>query len=338
MLVLAQRASGRILEPAAATLIQKAWVQVLTARAQARDAAVTTIGRMWHRHQLHVRKTQAAVKLQTTTRRCLAVKQRRRLLLEAAAAVTLQAASRRLLAVALRRDRLAAMLPSLTLLQARARGMAARRRLHAAVAAARRVQACWRMVRAGVVKRRLAGAASRLRRGVELGKYRAHGVRHERRGVNVFVSDDLQQLCWTCAASGKTHAVPLATVSAVCAGVKTRRLKAQERRCEPRGAAGALLDALAPALPLPAECALSLLTSERAPLDLVAPSATARDAFLRDVRALLTYAHHLDHTQAVAALRAGVRRGSLAEVHTVRARAAHQQGHVHRTSIVAAAA
>merc|ERR1711918_64104 len=92
------------------------------------------------------------------------------------------------------------------------------------------------------------------------------------------------------------------------------------------------------ALPLDEACAFSVLTHERKTLDFVAPSAPARTMWLRDLRTLLLYGHYLDHAKAREAVEAGVRRGSLNEVHAVQCARVQRASLALTQPLVAAAA
>jgi len=303
-LVLSRRASSRIIKPAAASAIQKAYRQAKQAREEhAARASLHSSFKVWR----------ATVQAQAA--RCE---------LEELSAIALQAAARGHCAKTQRRALLASLLPALLRLQALARSRIASRGLHAAVAAARCIQSHWRMVRSRVVGQRLTGALARLQNGAVLDKYQKGGLSHERRRRFVWLSKDRQKLCWTepsaadsrCSATDKS--VDMEAITAVSAGVKTKLMKKMGRRAEASAAELILrkpVDALlsgAKAQPLDASCAFSLIGRDRV-LDLVAPSEDLQAQWLRDLRTLLLFGHHLDHSAGMDAITAGMGRGSLAD-------------------------
>ena len=158
------------------------------------------------------------------------------------------------------------------------------------------------MVRSQVLGARLAGAATRLRTGGVLEKYRAGGRSHERHARRVWVSNDLQRLCWAPvgaldAKASAVRSVEMSKVAAVSNGAKTALLKKVKAR------AHSGFNLFARRLPLADDCAFSLIGSERT-LDFVAPDAGARRQWMRDLRTLLLYAHHLDAAAAAIAVKA----------------------------------
>lgn len=299
MLVFSRRASSRIMKPAAATAIQQAY-----------------------RHVLHLRAVvRATTKLQATARRLRVVQQKVRM--EHAATVLQAAARRRQAVVRVQADAQARVVARI---QAAARGRYLRRHLREENAAARTVQASWRMARSRVVGQRLAGAQARLQAGVRLAKYQAGGLSHERHERFVWLSKDRTKLCWThpaaqdarCSATDK--GVAMERITAVAKGVQTPLMKKMDRRAgnPTQGTTTELLQKLAERLgarrarELDEQCAVSLIGSERV-LDLYAPDEATRTQWLRDVRTLLVYSHTLEHSKALGAVEAGIRRGSLAE-------------------------
>lgn len=307
MLVLARRASSRILKPAAATRLQQAWCH-------ARDERTR-------------RKEVAAVKLQASERSWRARIERKRAV---SAAITLQAVARRRHARSVYTKALSALHPPLVRIQAGARAYAARSRLQKAGDAAKAIQSSWRMVRSKVLAARLHAAAARLRGGSVLSKYRAGGRRHERHDRFVFVSKDLQKLCWAPSAAAadccEVKHVAMSTITAVSAGCKTSLMKKMEKRCRASSDEGELPRtmsfqravslrrgrAASRALPLDGECAFSLISRDRV-LDFVTADASAQRRWLKDLRTVLLYSHHLDHNAAVHALQAASSRCSLSE-------------------------
>lgn len=105
----------------------------------------------------------------------------------------------------------------------------------------------------------------------------------------------------------------MAGVTAVTAGAKTPLMKKMGRRADPRRQS-VLAKGLGfqRALPLDEATAFSLISHDRV-LDFVAPTAADAKHWLRDLRTILTFGHHLDHDAAVSAVAAGVRRGSLSD-------------------------
>eukprot|EP00322_Chrysochromulina_rotalis_P024115 CAMPEP_0115852370 /NCGR_PEP_ID=MMETSP0287-20121206/12961_1 /TAXON_ID=412157 /ORGANISM="Chrysochromulina rotalis, Strain UIO044" /LENGTH=354 /DNA_ID=CAMNT_0003306429 /DNA_START=39 /DNA_END=1103 /DNA_ORIENTATION=+ len=301
ILVLAKRASERIMEPASATLIQKQYRAYKTHKVQreeCRAAASNFIATVWRAHQ---QRLLAAMELQ------------RKLY----AALRIQTAARRLHAKAFRLNVLA------TRIQKHARGILTRRRYREALVALRSIQATWQMVRSQVVGRRLAGATARLQAGALLSKYQKGGFSHERHERFVWLSKDRKKLCWadaalaTAASEERAKFVNIEAVTAVTSDVKTSLMKKMKRRAENssikellRKPAAALISGRA--LPLDAACAFSLISRDRM-LDLYAPDETTCASWLRDLRTILVYAHHFDHKAAVGAIEAGIRRGSLVE-------------------------
>ena len=295
MLVLARRASSRIMKPAAATSIQKAYRRARNDRAT-KIAAANTIIATWRIHADRVQRESCIIKLQSAVRRHQAMLKRTELL--------------------------AQLLPCILRIQATARGIAIRKHAQKMSAAACLVQASWRMVRSQVVGRRLAGATARLQAGGLIAKYPKGGLSHERHERFMWLSKDRKKLCWTSPAtkdarsSEADKSVSMLGVTAVSDGLKTTLLKKMGRRAD-AGAGRELMRTPAELLggrarPLDAACAFSLIGSDRV-LDLVAPDEGTRSQWLRDLRTLLVYGHHLDHEAAVGAIEAGMRRGSLAD-------------------------
>lgn len=218
-------------------------------------------------------------------------------------------------------------------LQAAARGMLARKHLRSALLATKLIQTTWRRVSDQVLRRRLARAADSLRKGGSLAKYRKHGAMpaaRERHAKFVWVSDDLQRLHWAPSEAQRGDAsvvrtVPMAGITAVTDGVKTRLMKKMERRAaaandpsrtvsfgkraisfgakqavpaaEPVSGRSFGRSLLRKPLTLDESCAFSVLCAERV-LDFVAEDKATRDRWLRDLKCVLAYAHHFDPTAA----------------------------------------
>lgn len=266
------------MKPAAATVIQQAYRRACQERQTRASHAQRTIVKSWRNH-LTKKRVRSAIIMQAAVRRHLAAKQRA--------------------------DILARLTPMVLCIQGCVRGMLARRQLRDALAAACSIQASWRMARSKVVGCRLAGATARLQAGAVLAKYRQKGgLSHERHAKFVWLSKDRQKLCWTDPAakdarsSEADKSVSMKAVTAVSSGVKTSLMKKVEKAPWTR--------------PLDGACAFSLIGSDRV-LDLVAPDRASQEHWLRDLRTILVYGHHLDHKVAVGAIEAGMRRGSLAE-------------------------
>jgi len=296
ILVLAKRASSRIMTDPAAVQIQAAWRAHVIAKEEHAELREVT------RKAAHVIQTASRVHLAKV----------RRVREELTASVHLQAAARRLLA---RRQRRHLMFDIVLAIQMRARCWLARSRLREARAAACAIQACWRMVRSQVLGSRLANAARRLRAGSILSKYRAGGRIHERHERRVWVTEDLQRLCWSPVSSkpaDEPKSISMSTVTAVTVGAKTTLMKKMERRADGKGLKFAVERVMWRALPLNDACAFSVIGTDRV-LDFVAADTASAKQWLRDLRTTLLYSHHLDHEAAVSALEAGARRGSLTE-------------------------
>jgi len=357
-LVNAKRASQRIIAPAAALEIQLAWRQFKVRSTAKRAAAATAVQGAFSRHMAKLARRQleserqAATTLQGTWRRHTAQQQLktsqhaastissafRCLVSRRRAASTILAVWRGFVQRRLFAKLLHSVLPALTLLQAAARGLIARRRLCAARMAIQLIQTTWRRVSDMVLRRRLARAADALRNGGNLGKYRKHGAitaARERHAKFVWVSDDLQRLHWAPSAEQRddpsvVRTVPMAGVTAVVDGVKTRLMKKMEKRAAaahdplrtvsfgkraisfggakqsaaapavgPLGGAsfGRTLSVLKKPLSLDESCAFSVFCGQRV-LDFVAEDKATRDRWLRDLTCVLRYAHHFDLTAA----------------------------------------
>jgi len=281
ILVASSRASARIVAPAAATLIERAWRKVKAERAewQAVLSAMTC-----------VRERTAATRIVRTWRSIKAARVLR------------------------------SLVPVVTLISAHLRGHIARAHLRARHSAALLIQTAWRMVRSKLLCLQLAGAAARLHHGVTLAKYRATGATHERHDRFVWLSEDKQRLCWaagTARSEKAARSVQMSAITAVSKGVQTQLMKKMARRAEPPKheslprKVAKRVDLLGAPLPLNSACAFSVMGEGRA-VDFVAKDADTQIAWLRDLRTILTYGHHLEHTAAVDAIQAGGRRGSLA--------------------------
>lgn len=218
-------------------------------------------------------------------------------------------------------ERRATVLPAVRYIQANARGRAARMVYARSVSAARVLQSCWRMARGRVLGSRLGSSAARLRGGGLLFKYRGGGVGLKRERVKRFVwlTHDLQQLCWADAppsANGGggegVRMMPMEHITAVSTGCKTEPLKRALLKND--GGSKKRLPRLGArtARPLDEACAFSIIGRERV-LDFVADDSPTARRWLSDLRTILTFGHHLDHKAAVQAVEAGVRRGSLAD-------------------------
>lgn len=206
------------------------------------------------------------------------------------------------------------------------------------MAAIQLIQTTWRRVSDMVLRRRLARAAEALRKGGNLGKYRKHGAiiaARERHLKFAWVSDDLQRLHWAPTREQRddpsvVRTVPMASITAVVDGVKTRLMKKMEKRAAAAhdplrtisfgkralSFGGAKQAAAAPAvgslggasfgrslsvlkrpLSLDESCAFSVFCGQRV-LDFVAEDKATRDQWLRDLTCVLRYAHHFDPTAA----------------------------------------
>lgn len=226
------------------------------------------------------------------------------------AAIKVQAAARGMAARKLRRYLLA------TRIQAQLRMVLASRHYRKVQRATRMIQASWQMVRSKVVGKRLAGAAGRLQAGAVLSKYQKGGLSHERHERFIWLSTDRKKLCWSDPAaregrrSDNAKSVEMETITAVSEGVKTSLMKKMVRRADGLSVKDLLNGGRS--RPLEASRAFSPIGRDRV-LDLVAPDDETRQVWLRDLRTLLVYGHHLDHKAALGAIEAGMRRGSLAE-------------------------
>ena len=327
-LVSTKRASERILAPAAARLIQMSWKERAARRREAEQCLADTLARRAVQLQRAWRRRTAMQQLKTW--RCASTK------------VSSAFRGRKQRQQYLRMK--AAAISCVLRIQRAARGLLARRSLQAAVRAAKTVQATWRRVSDQVLKRRLTRAADALRKGGSLSKYRKHGAIKERHHKHVWVSDDLQTLHWAPSAEqrndyesavatggtwrapvvAKTSAVrsiPMAGITAVTDGVKTRLMKKMDRRAaaarhtrdalvsgqttssgEPRPAEDDSLltrtiSLVKKPLALDRSCAFSIICHERV-LDFIAADKRTRDAWLRNLQTALLYAHHFDHHKA----------------------------------------
>jgi len=304
MLVLARRASSRIMKPAAAACIQRAYVRY-RAEQHTRTAA-SIIAAQWRAHHQQVNRGLAATKLQAHARRLKAKRASWQIL----AAIKVQAAVRGLAARKLCRHLLA------TRIQAQARMVLASRHYRKVQRATCVIQASWQMARSKVVGKHLAGAVERLQAGAVLSKYQQGGLSHERHERFMWLSTDRKKLCWSDPASREgrrndnAKSVEMETITAVSGGVKTSLMKKMGRRADGLSVKDLLTGGRS--RPLEASRAFSLIGRDRV-LDLVAPNNETQQVWLRDLRTLLVYGHHLDHKAAVGAIEAGVRRGSLAE-------------------------
>jgi len=310
MLVAHRRASSRILQPIAVERIQRAWAHHLETR---RVAAL-------RKAELVLEQASRAIVLQSAWRRYLAVAAlaiHKRAVEEAeraaaaaliakreAAAVRIQSVARGAARRRLFRRRLAEICGPLARIQAAVRGWAARRQLKAALASANRIASTWRRVRCQVLRARLARAANALRQGGKLAKYRKHKGKknHERHERFAWVSEDLQSLLWAPSADRshrKLRSIPMASITAVTDGVKTPLLKKMEHRAteQHRHMSFSHKKPLA----VNEGCAFSIICRERV-IDFYAEDPKSRNAWLRDLRTVLSHAHTYDHKAAMTAV------------------------------------
>ena len=146
-----------------------------------------------------------------------------------------------------------------------------------------------------------------------MGKYlQRRGGKHERHERFAWVSDDLQQLMWAPVAdahdqsASKLRTIPMASITAVTEGVKTHILKKMAKRAaEPHSSISLSfsrkpLQLRAP-LALDENCAFSVICRERV-IDFYAEDQASRDAWLRDLKTALMYAHTYDQKAAMAAV------------------------------------
>jgi len=306
LLVANRRASSRILKPIAVERIQRAWVKHLekrTATAQIKAA-------------LALEQASAAVILQSAWRRYLAVTAKRieeeamraaqAVLIEKrkAAAVSIQSCVRGQGQRRLYHRRLAEINGPLARIQAAFRGWAARKQLKVTRRAANRIASTWRRVRCQVLRARLARAANALRQGGKLAKYRKHhGKRnHERHERFAWVSEDLQCFLWAPAADQahrKLRSIPMSSITAVTDGVKTPLLKKMEHRATETHRH--IPFSHKKPLAIDESCAFSIICRERV-VDFYAADLKSRNAWLRDLRTVLSHAHTYDHKAAMAAV------------------------------------
>jgi len=317
-LVIEKRASSRILLPIAAVKIQQAWVSQLDSRratATARTSAATTIQSSWRRAadraaflrtraatELHAAQARAVTALQAAQRRHTAQVAYAR---QQHAATQIAAAARGWARRVAYQRRVSEIRGPLARIQAAARGWLARRHLAEARRSARTIQTTWRRVRCQVLRRRLARAANALRHGGKLDKYRKRrGGTHERHQRYAWCSDDLQHFLWAPVADRyddeavKLRSIPMASITAVCEGVKTPLLKKMERRAnEPQR----MLSFARQPRAVDEACAFSIICRERV-IDFYAADRPSRDRWLRDLKTALAYAHTYDQKAAMAAV------------------------------------
>jgi len=311
LLVAAKRASSRILQPIAAERLQRAWARQLDRRRAAavaaasmaarRSEAATAIQAAWQQHAERAEEERQALARQALDE--LAKQTRAQIRI----ASTARGMAQRLDF----RRRMAETVRPLVRLQATLRGWAARRQIKAALRAVRLIQSTWRRVRCQVLRRRLARAANALRQGGRLEKYRKRkGGKHERHQRYAWVSEDLQQLMWSPVSDRfdedalKLRTIPMASITAVSEGVKTPLLKKMERRAaEPHRVLSFSRKPLQlhKPLALDVDCAFSIICRERV-IDFYAESVSSRNAWLRDLKTALAYAHTYDHKAAMAAV------------------------------------